>query len=155
MNSYLTLIETLKRIFEDDERVSTVVTGDSSETDMYKRNIFPLVHITLIDSPFISKDTTAVTRYNIEVTVVTIRDINKEHVIDKFWHNDNRHENWNLTRSILKTAEIKLIKDKFKTDVTLESAGGANPMSFEKENLLDGWQQQWSIDVPDLFVSQC
>ena len=155
MNSYYTLIETLKRIFEDDDRVSTIVTGDTSDVDVYKRNIYPLVHIVVTDSPYLEQNTSVVTRYNVEVTVVDIRDINKEQKRDKYWLNDNRHDNWNLTRSILKEAEVKLIKDKFRTDVTLDSAGSAIPLTFAKENLLDGWQQGWSIDSPDLFVDQC
>ena len=155
MNSYYTLIETLKRIFEDDERVSTIVTGDTSDVDVYKRNIYPLVHLVVTDSPYIEQNTTAVTRYNVEITVVDIRDINKNENRDKFWLNDNRHDNWNLTRSILKEAQSKLIKDKFDTNVTLESAGSATPLTFAKENLLDGWQQNWTIDAPDLFVDKC
>lgn len=151
MNSYYNLIETLKTIFEEDSRISTIVTGDIDE---YKRNMFPLVHIALIDSPFIDLNTTAVTRYSVEITAVDIRDINKEEDRDKFWLNDNRHDNWNLTRSILKTAEAKLIKQKYDT-LHLESAGSANPLSFQKENLLDGWQQTWTIDVDDNYVTKC
>ena len=155
MNSYYTLIETLKRIFEDDDRVSTVVTGGTNEIDMYKKNVFPLVHLNVVDSPFVDQSTTALTRYTVEVTCLDIRDINKEENKDKFWYNDNRHDNWNLTRSILKVAESKLIKDKFGLDVTLESASAATMFDYTKENLLDGWQQVLTIDVPDLFVSEC
>lgn len=155
MNSYYTLIETLKEVFEDDDRINTIVTGDTNDVDVYKKNIYPLVHIVVVDSPFIGNTTTALTRYNVEVTCVDIRDINKNEDRDKFWLNDNRHDNWNLTRSILKNAESKLIKDSFDTDVTLETASSANPLTFAKDNLLDGWQQVFTIDVPDLFVSKC
>ena len=155
MITYYKLIKNLKTIFEQDTKVSTVVTGDSTEIDNYKKNIFPLVHISVIDSPFLGLANTAVTRYNVEVTVVDIRDVNKEADRDKFWKNDNRHDNWNTTRGILKTAENKLIKDKEGNDITINSAGAAEPLSYSHGNLLDGWQQTWTIDVPDDYTTVC
>lgn len=155
MNSYYLLIETLKDTFEGDSRVNTVTTGDSTMVDLYKKDIFPLVHINVIDSPFISEQTTALVRFNVEVTVVDIRDINKEIVDDKFWLNDNRHDNWNETRNILKEAENKLIKDIAKTDITIATSTAANILSFSKENTLDGWQQTWTLDVPDIYTKSC
>ena len=155
MNSYYLLIQTLKDTFESDSRVSTVITDDSSALDNYKKNIFPLVHINVIDSPFISEQTTALVRFNVEVTVVDIRDVNKEIVNDKFWLNDNRNDIWNETRNILKEAENKLIKDIAKTDITIVTSTSADKLSWAKENTLDGWQQTYTIDVPDTYTKSC
>ena len=155
MNSYYLLIQTLKDTFESDSRVSTVITDDSSALDNYKKNIFPLVHINVIDSPFISEQTTALVRFNVEVTVVDIRDVNKEIVNDKFWLNDNRNDIWNETRNILKEAENKLIKDIARTDITIVTSTSADKLSWAKENTLDGWQQTYTIDVPDTYTKSC
>lgn len=155
MDSYYQLIETLKDTFEDDARVNTVVTGDATTLDLYKKNIYPLVHLNVTNSPFIGFETTAVVRFNVEVTVVDIRDINKEIVGDKFWLNDNRHDNWNETRNILKLAENKLVKDINQTDVTVTASTDAEILSFSKENTLDGWQQTWTMDVPDIYTKSC
>lgn len=155
MNSYYELIKRLKLTFEDDERVNTVTTGDSTMIDLYKKDIYPLVHINVLNSPFIGFDTTALVRFNVEVTVVDIRDINKEIINDKFWLNDNRHDNWNETRSILKEAENKLIKDIAETNITITSSTDAEILSFAKENTLDGWQQTWTMDVPDTYTKSC
>jgi hypothetical protein len=154
MTSYNTLIETLQEVFSknEDPRIETIASGEF--TDEYKKNIFPLVHFVVTDSPFIGLDTTGVTRYSVEVTVVDIRDVNKEEDRDKVYKNDNRHDNWNLTRSILRTAEAKLIKQKYDA-LNLIDASSAAPLSFSKENLLDGWQQTWTIDVDDIYVSKC
>lgn len=154
MNTYYTLLESLRRIFESDDKVHTVLTGDTSEVDNYRKNIFPLVHILVTDSPYVG-DNTAVVRYTVEITVVDIRDINKEDVLDKFWTNDNRHDNWNTTRAILKLAQDKLIKDILENDVTLVTSSSAIPENYSRENLLDGWQQTWTIDVPDLLTDVC
>lgn len=153
--SYSLLIETLKKTFESDDRVSTVVTGDATEVDNYKKNLFPLVHIDVNDSPFLGVVNTSTVQYNVIITVVDLRDINKEEDRDKFWRNDNRHDNWNLTRHILRTAEVKMVKEIYGNNVGLNSATGAELLSFVRENTLDGWQQTWTIEVPDIYVKAC
>ena len=156
MNTYYELIKSIKETFESDDRVSTVVTGGATDIDIYKKNIYPLVHVNVIDSPFIGNESTAVVRYNVEVTVVDIRDINKNEIVnDKFWLNDDRHDNWNETRSILKEAENKLVKNINGSDITIEEASVATLLSFAKENTLDGWQQTWVMDVPDTYTKSC
>ena len=84
-----------------------------------------------------------------------IRDVNKEEDRDKFWANDNRHDNWNRTRHILRTAEVKMIKEVYGEDINLVTASSAELLSFVRENTLDGWQQTWTIDIPDNYVKAC
>jgi len=153
--SYNSLIETLKETFESDDMVSTVVTGDATEVDNYKKNLFPLVHIEVDNSPFLGVANTSSSQYNVIITVVDIRDINKEEDRDKFWKNDNRHDNWNTTRHILRTAEVKMIKEIYGENINLVTTTGAELLSFVRENTLDGWQQTWTIDVPDEYVRAC
>ena len=153
--SYNSLIETLKETFESDAMVSTVVTGDATEVDNYKKNLFPLVHIEVDNSPFLGVANTSSSQYNVIITVVDIRDINKEEDRDKFWKNDNRHDNWNTTRHILRTAEVKMIKEIYGENINLVTTTGAELLSFVRENTLDGWQQTWTIDVPDEYVRAC
>jgi len=153
--SYNLLIETLQATFEADEMVSTVITGDATEVDNYKKNQFPLVHIEVVDSGGLDIANTSTVSYNCLITVVDIRDINKEEDRDKFWKNDNRHDNWNTTRHILRTGELKMVKETYGENVSLASAGSAELLNIVRENLLDGWQQQWTIEVPDVYVKSC
>lgn len=153
--SYNSLIETIKETFESDELVSTVVTGDASEVDNYKKNLFPLVHIDVTDSVFLGTSNTSTSEYNVIITVVDIRDVNKIEDRDKFWKNDNRHDSWNTTRHILRTAEIKMIKEIYGDNINLVTASSAELLSFTRENTLDGWQQTWTIDLPDYYVKAC
>lgn len=156
MTTYYTLLQTLNTYFKQDINVNTISTQDDHNIiDNYKKNIYPLVHLTIQSSPFISEQTTAVTRYEVEVNVLDIRDINKEEVNDKFWLNDNRHDNLNTTMAILKTASNKMIKDTLGIDVTLESATSAVPVIYAFKNVLDGWTQTWTIDVPDTLTTVC
>ena len=153
--SYNLLIETLKQTFESDTLVSTVVTGNATEVDNYKKNLFPLVHLDVDNSPFLGTDNTSSSQYNVVITVVDIRDINKEEDRDKFWKNDNRHDNWNTTRHILRTGEVKMIKEIYGENINLVGSTNAELLSFVRENTLDGWQQTWTLDVPDQYVKAC
>ena len=155
MDSYYLLIETLKDTFEGDARVNTVTTGDVSELDLSKKNIFPLVHLEVLDSPYISEQTTALVRFNVRVSVLDIRDINKEINLLKFWYNDNRHDVLNETRNILKEAENKLIKDTAGLDITIASSTAAEIIYDKRMNVLDGWQQTYTLDVPDINTTTC
>ena len=145
--SYNVLIETLKETFESDPLVSTVVTGDGTEVDNYKKNLFPLVHIEVQSYQPANIDNTSMVQWQTVITVVDIRDVNKEEDRDKFWKNDNRHDNWNTTAYILRTAELKMIKEIYGDNVSLESTGSADIISQGRENLLDGWSQTWTVSV--------
>ena len=153
--SYNLLIETIQETFESDPLVSTVITGDATEVDNYKKNLFPLVHIDVTNSTFLGTENTSTSQYNVVITVVDIRDINKEEDRDKFWKNDNRHDNWNTCRHILRTGEVKMIKEIYGENVSLETATAAELLSFVRENTLDGWQQTWTIEVPDAYIKAC
>ena len=150
--SYIETLKRLKTVFEQDQNVNTVVTGDTSQVDSWKKNVFPLVHIVAVDSPFLTTSS-AITRYNFEITVVDIRDLNKEEVNDKFWLNDNRHDVWHETRAILRRAEMILRDENDVIQVT--SATSATPLSFALQNLLDGWQQTWTIDANEDLLDRC
>ena len=156
MNTYYELIKGLKTIFEQDVDVNTVISeADPTAIDNYKKNMFPLVHIQVTSSPFTGTEGLASTRYNVEITVVKLRDVNQEIVNDKFWMNDNRHDNWNTTRAILKKAQNKVIKDVLGVFMSLEGSSDAEILYWTKENTLDGWQQTWTIDMPDDLTTVC
>ncbi len=153
MRTYYELIKHLKTTFEEDRDVSTVVTEGYTDMDTWKKNVYPIVDVFVINE--IQNESTAISRYTVEITVLDVRDINKEQITDKFWRNDNRHDGWNLTQSILKTARNKIIKNHLDTDITLESYSDAERMVVVKNNMLDGWQQTWVIDVPDDLTTIC
>lgn len=150
MRTYYDLLNYLKSVFESDDMVNTITTEGYNDMDNWRKSIYPMVDIFIPSSPYV--DSTAVTRYDVEITVLDIRDWNNEVVNDKFWRNDNRHDNWDTTRAILKLAQNKITKNQ---DITLATATGAERIVFGKENGLDGWQQTFTIDVPDTYTSIC
>lgn len=153
MRSYYDLIQHLKTVFEEDRDVRTVVTEVYPDIEHWKKNVYPIVDINVLSDESI--ESTSVTRFSVEITVLDIRDVNKEEVRDKFWRNDNRHDIWNTTHSILKTARNKMIKNHLDTDITIDSYTSAERQTFVLSNALDGWQQTWNIDVPDNYTTIC
>ena len=152
MNTYYEVLKYLKATFEEDaERVNSVVTGDFEQ---WKRDEFSIVHINVIDSPFLGNQNTSTIQFNVEIQVLDIRDVNKEQDKDKFWFNDNRQDLWNETLSILNLARNKVIKD-VDTNISLNTATSAERITYAYMNGLDGWTQTWTIEVPDNFTAVC
>ena len=151
MNTYYEVIKYLKETFEEDSRVKNVVTGDYEQ---WKKDVFLLVHLDVVSSPFTNLLNTSTIFFDVEITVLDIRDVNKENIKDRFWHNDTRHDSWNDTLSVLNLARNKVIKD-IDRDITLSAATQADKITFAYMNGLDGWQQTWTIEVPDNFTSVC
>ena len=151
MNTYYEVIKYLKETFEEDSRVNNVVTGDYEQ---WKKDVFLLVHLDVVSSPFTNLLNTSTIFFDVEITVLDIRDVNKENVKDRFWHNDTRHDSWNDTLSVLNLARNKVIKD-IDRDITISAATQADKITFAYMNGLDGWQQTWTIEVPDNFTSVC
>lgn len=152
MNTYYEVLQYLYNLFNADDRVSNVITGDFEE---WKKDLFILVHIDITTSPFIEQNTTALSRFLVTINVLDIRDVNKKDIKDRFWHNDTRHDSWNDCYSILKLARDKTIKDYLRNDITLADASGAERVTYAMGNGLDGWQETWTIDVPDNFTAVC
>ena len=151
MNTYYEVIKYLKETFKEDSRVNNVVTGDYEQ---WKKDVFLLVHLDVVSSPFTNLLNTSTVFFDVEITVLDIRDVNKENVKDRFWHNDTRHDSWNDTLSVLNLARNKVIKD-IDRDITISAATQADKITFAYMNGLDGWQQTWTIEVPDNFTSVC
>lgn len=151
MNTYYELIKYLKATFEEDNRVNNVVTGDFEE---WKKDVFLLVHLDVTDSPFTDLNNTSTVYFNVDITVLDVRDVNKQNVKDRFWHNDNRHDAWNDTLSVLNLARNKVIKD-IDRDISINTASTAERITYAYMNGLDGWRQTWTIEVPDYFTAVC
>ena len=152
MNTYYEVIKYLKNLFESDDRVNNVVTGDFEQ---WKKDLFLLVHIDVTDAPFVGEANTGVVYFNVVINVLDIRDVINEDDKDRFWHNDNRHDSWNDTFSVLQIARNKIIKDYLQNDITLDTATSADRVTYAYMNGLDGWTQTWTIEVPDNFTAIC
>ena len=48
-----------------------------------------------------------------------------------------------------------MVKDRLDTGITLVSSSSATPNVYEYSNLLDGWNQTWTVEVPDTLTTVC
>lgn len=154
MRAYYDLLKHLKATFEAFPSIGTITTEGYIDMDNWRRSIYPIVDIFVTTSPQ-SLTTTALSTFNVEITCLDIRDVNKEDINDKFWGNTNAHDNWNTTHAILEFGKDKLIKDWNDNDITLLSATDLERIVLGKENGLDGWRTTWTIEVPKTYNTSC
>lgn len=159
MRAYHDLLLYLKELFESvnvigDNTVRTITTDGFIEMDNFRKTIYPIVDFYIVGSP-LSITNTAEVQFNVDITVLDIRDVNKEQVIDKIYWNDNRHDNWNLCYAILKQAFNKAVRQDNDFDISLVSSTEAERITLGKKNGLDGWSATWTMSVPDINTKIC
>ena len=154
MRAYHDLLLHLKEVFEDDDFVNTITSDGFIDMDNYRKTVYPIVDFYINSAPFTLTNTSEAV-FSVEVTCLDIRDWNKEEVIDKLYWNDNRHDNWNLTYAILKTAFNKLKRGFNDSEITLTASTDAERIQLGKKNGLDGWQVTWTFSVPDINTTRC
>jgi hypothetical protein len=152
MNGYSEILRYIKTLAEQDYFINTITQGDFEDVDISKKNIFPLLHISIGNCSFPSD---SVIRFDCQIGAMDIRDINKEITTDKFYDNDNEIDNLNETLAVVNRLWLLMLKDFEENDITASENPTLEQMSESKKNLLDGWVMTFTIDVPNILVSLC
>lgn len=152
MNAYSEVLRYLKLLGEQDLFVNTITQGDFENIDIDKKNIFPLLHISIGNASFPSH---SVIRFDIQIGAFDIRDINKEVNEDKFNRNDNEQDNLNETLATLNRIWLKMSKDFEENNITASDTPSLEAHTFSRKNVLDGWILTFQIDVPNITLSLC
>ena len=158
MRSYLNVLQYFKNHFDNDEDVNTVTSANADEVTEYKQNIYPLANVLIDSAPFSGLGTTAVSVFNVELTVLDIRDNNPEPITDKIYYNDNRQDNWNLTFGILKRAVNTLLKSDVEINgscIELTSASDATRINGDFGEVLDGWVINLTLTIEETDRTLC
>jgi hypothetical protein len=116
MNSLLTTLTYLKKPFELDTRVTTVIEGEGEEIDTHKTNQYPLVNLSIGTS---SVDVGMV-KHQFIVHVLTQRSFTKSQSLDRFYKNDNKIDNLDLTSDIIIKAITNLKHNTADTELSNE-----------------------------------
>ena len=151
MNSYYKVLEVLKGILEESEAVHTIVYGRTSDKDLFKKAIYPLVHIKPEAAIMNSSQQNV---FEFSVAVLEQRDISKTQVEDKFISNDNLIDNHNLTYSILNFL-VSRLRLQNNNDVEVINVSNAIPLMFTDNNLMDGWLLRISLAIPNTVINVC
>mgnify|MGYP003634091992 FL=1 len=151
MNAYTQLLRHIKQTAEADNYITTILHRLPEDFDWEKGNIFPILNISALAGTFTS---TSTIQFDITLTCVDKRDINKDEVNDKFWSNDNEVDNHNATLSHLSHLWFKLNTDYSRENITASQTPTLEQIEFEGMNLVDGWSITFQVEMP-MDVSLC
>lgn len=141
MTSYYDILNTLKAEIEATQLVNTITQGDVSGIDVNKRNLYPLAHIVINSSSFVS----ATINFNVTILAMDIIDVSKAETTDKFRGNDNEIDILNAMLTVLNR-----VFEKFRREYqTLEIGDAQNtPFVMRYENGLAGWEMTFDVTIP-------
>mgnify|MGYP003635117543 FL=1 len=150
MNAYSTLLRYIKQLADSEDFIKTSTMG--SDIDLNKGNIFPLFNVDITDATFTSNATVS---FDVLLSCLAVRDINKEDNQDKFYSNDNEIDNYNLTLSVLNKIWVKMHRDFIDNDITASDNPLLTQITYSDKNLLDGWEMTMQVEMPLREVSLC
>jgi hypothetical protein len=141
MTSYYDILNTLKAEIEATQLVNTITQGDISGIDVNKQNLYPLAHIVINSSSFVS----ATINFNVTILAMDIIDVSKSETTNQFRGNDNEIDILNAMLTVLNR-----VFEKFRREYqTLEIGDAQNtPFVMRYENGLAGWEMTFDVTIP-------
>ena len=152
MNQYTEVLRYIKTLAEQDAFIHTITQGDTSDYDLDKGNIFPLLNIDINNAGFTNGNTIT---FDIEIGCCDLRDANKETRTDKFWLQDNKVDNLNEMLASLNRVWFKMLQDFENNNIRVEETASLEQLTEWNKNLVDGWLMTFTIEVPNTTISLC
>ena len=136
IRGFYQLTETIKQQLLADVNINTVSTGDITDVNLNKQDIFPLGHI-IVNSVVAEEQ---VLRFSITVIAADIVDQSKELTLDRFVGNNNEQDILNTQLGVLNKLIQNLRKGNLHKDMyQLEGNPSCEPFYDRFENMLAGW----------------
>tara|TARA_R100000541_G_scaffold46881_1_gene53965 strand:+ start:1738 stop:2208 length:471 start_codon:yes stop_codon:yes gene_type:complete len=150
VRGFYQLTETIKTELLQDVNINTVTTGDITEVNLNKQDIFPLGHI-IINNVI---DQENVLSFNISVLACDIVNQSKELTIDRFTGNNDVQDILNTQLAVLNRMIQRLRKGTLYTDMyQLEGNPNLTPFYDRFENQLAGWTATMDILIyNDIYI---
>jgi len=150
IRGFYQLTETIKQELLSDKNINTVTTGDISDVNLNKQDIFPLGHI-IINNVVLSEQ---VLNFNITVLACDIVNQSKDLTLDRFKGNDNVQDILNTQLGVLNRLTQRLRKGTLYTDMyQLTGDTNAEPFYDRFENQLAGWSVTMDIEIyNDIYI---
>ena len=152
MNQYSELLYYLKGLAEADDFIHTITQGLTSDFDLDKGNIFPILNIDVLNAGF---TTGQMISFDVEVACMDIRDNNKEPITDKFWKQDNEVDNLNEMLASLNRIFFKMLQDIDGKNIRVDETASLTQVTEWNKNLVDGWLMTFTIELPNTTISLC
>jgi len=150
VRGFYQLTETIKDELLKDVNINTVTTGDISDVNLNKQDIFPLGHI-IINSV---SDEEQVLRFNISVLACDIVDQSKSKTVDRFRGNNNEQDILNTQLAVVNRLIQRLRMGTLFTDMyQLDGNPQLTPFYDRFENQLAGWTATMDVMIyNDIYI---
>jgi len=144
VRGFYQLTETIKEELLNDVNVNTVTTGDISDVNLNKQDIFPLSHI-IVNNVAVNEQTL---NFNISILSCDIVDQSKELTTDVFKGNNNVQDILNTQLAVLNRLIQRLRMGNLHTEMyQLEGVPNLSPFYDRFENQLAGWTATMDIII--------
>ena len=142
IRGYYQITETIRDELLKDQYINTVTTGDISQVNLGKQDIFPLGHI-LVNNVTVGDQTLT---FNLNVLAMDIVNSSKVETTDIFVGNTNEQDILNTQLGVLnKLIQVLKRGDLFTAEYQVQEDVTLEPFFDRFENNLAGWSA--SIDV--------
>tara|TARA_R110002074_G_scaffold21549_4_gene66830 strand:+ start:471 stop:941 length:471 start_codon:yes stop_codon:yes gene_type:complete len=150
VRGFYQLTETIKTALLEDKDINSVTTGDITEVNLNKQDIFPLGHI-IINNVI---DEEQVLRFNISILACDIVNQSKEFTVDRFTGNDNGQDILNTQLAVLNKLIQRLRMGNLHTEMyQLDGNPNLQPFYDRFENQLAGWTATMDIMIyNDIYI---
>tara|TARA_R110001592_G_scaffold242713_1_gene503369 strand:+ start:337 stop:807 length:471 start_codon:yes stop_codon:yes gene_type:complete len=150
VRGFFQLTETIKTELLQDVNINTVTTGDITDVNLNKQDIFPLGHI-IIDSV---TDEEQVLRFNITILACDIVDQSKDLTVDRFKGNNDVQDILNTQLAVLNRLTQRLRMGTLYTDMyQLDGNPTLTPFYDRFENQLAGWSATMTVLIyNDIYI---
>ena len=150
VRGFYQLTETIKEELLKDVNINTVSTGDITDVNLNKQDIFPLGHI-IINNVI---DQEQVLSFNISVLACDIVNQSKDFTVDRFKGNDNVQNILNTQLAVLNRLIQRLRMGTLYTDMyQLNGSPSIQPFYDRFENQLAGWTATMDVQMyNDIYI---
>tara|TARA_R110002096_G_scaffold912_1_gene5039 strand:- start:696 stop:1166 length:471 start_codon:yes stop_codon:yes gene_type:complete len=150
VRGFFQLTETIKTELLEDVNINTVTTGDLTDVNLNKQDIFPLGHI-IIDSVI---DEEQVLRFNMTILACDIVDQSKDLTVDRFVGNNDMQDILNTQLAVLNRLTQRLRMGTLYTDMyQLDGNPTLTPFYDRFENQLAGWSATITVMIyNDIYI---
>jgi|TARA_R110000803_G_scaffold201077_1_gene265747 hypothetical protein len=150
VRGFYQLTETIKEELLKDQNINTVTTGDITDVNLNKQDIFPLGHI-IINNVI---DQENVLSFNISILACDIVNQSKELTYDRFTGNNDVQDILNTQLAVLNRLIQRLRKGNLYSDMyQLEGNPSLEPFYDRFENQLAGWTATFNVLIyNDIYI---
>ena len=150
IRGFYQLTETIKQQMLLDKNINTVTTGDLSDVNLNKQDIFPLGHI-IINNVVVDEQ---ILTFNITILACDIVNQSKDETVDRFRGNNNVQDILNTQLGVLNKLIQRLRMGDLHTDMyQLNGTSSLDPFYDRFENQLAGWSATMNIEIyNDIYI---